>query len=228
MSGLSEHPLSITTNYSASSRPIQKQLQPNRKEFLEDLVIGDKSWIPYDNNARHAVWLPCDAETPMQPKPGLHSRQHLFPAWWDAKGPISYELLPPGRTLTTSIYIVQLQKLADALREKRPRRANVHLLHDSARPHIASDTRQEIAELEWHPVVLKDIATSDHHLFQPLKLYLQGEKFDKCDDLKMAVDEFVASQPPEFWRKGINDLPARWAKVIDMSGDCTPSISYCH
>ncbi|KHJ99123.1 hypothetical protein OESDEN_00891 [Oesophagostomum dentatum] len=65
-----------------------------------------------------------------------------------------------------------------------------------------------------------DIGPSEPRLFQPLKLYLREEKFNKCD-LKMAVDEFFASQPPEFWAKGINDLTARWANVIDMSGDYT-------
>ena len=39
------------------------------------------------------------------------------------------------------------------------------------------------------------------------------------DDLKIAVDEFFASLSLEFCKKGINDLPARWAKVIDTSGD---------
>ncbi|KHJ81033.1 hypothetical protein OESDEN_19285 [Oesophagostomum dentatum] len=51
---------------------------PNRKKILEDLVTGDESWILYDNSARHAVWLPRDAETPTQPKPDQHSRKHLL------------------------------------------------------------------------------------------------------------------------------------------------------
>lgn len=197
--------------------------QPYRKEFLKDLVTGDESWILYDNDARHAVWLPRDAEPPTQPKPNPHQRKHLLSVWWDAKGPIYYELLPAGKTVTATVYIDQLQKLADAIREKRPRRSIVYLLHDNARPHVASDTRQKIAELGWHPVAhppySPDLAPSDYHLFRPLKLHLREKKFDKYDDLKTAVDNFFASQSPEFWAKGINDLPNRWAKVMGLNGE---------
>lgn len=197
--------------------------QPHRKDFLEDLVTGDESWVVYNNDARQAVWLPCGAEPPTQPKPDRHQRKHLLSVWWDAKGVIYYELLPAGKTITASIYIDQLQKLADAMREKRPRRSTVHLLHDNARPHTASDTRQKIAELGWHPVAhppySPDLAPSDYHLFRPLKHHIHGKKFDNYEDLKMAVDDFFTLQLPDFWAKGISELPIRWSKVIDINGD---------
>ena len=44
-------------------------LHLHRKEFLENLVTGGESWILYDNDARHAIWLPRDAEPPTQSKP---------------------------------------------------------------------------------------------------------------------------------------------------------------
>ena len=44
-------------------------LRLHRKEFLKNLVTGDESWILYDNDARHAIWLPRDAEPPTQSKP---------------------------------------------------------------------------------------------------------------------------------------------------------------
>ncbi|PAV72455.1 hypothetical protein WR25_02642 [Diploscapter pachys] len=50
----------------------------------------------------------------------------------------------------------------------------------------------------------ESIAPSDYHLIRPLKLHLRGKKFDKYDDLKTAVDNFFASQPPEFWVKVID------------------------
>ena len=43
-------------------------LHLHRKEFLKNLVTGGESWILYDNDARHAIWLPRDAEPPTQPK----------------------------------------------------------------------------------------------------------------------------------------------------------------
>lgn len=69
--------------------------------------------------------------------------------------------------------IDQLQKLAEAIREKRPRRASLHLLHDNARAHATKATQQKLLMLGWnavpHPPYSPDIAPSDYHLFRPLR-----------------------------------------------------------
>ena len=52
-----------------------------------------------------------------------------------------------------------------------------------------------------------------------MKLHLREKKINKDDDLKTAVDDFFASQSPEFWAQGNNDLPTRWVKVMDIFGD---------
>ena len=80
-------------------------------------MTGDESSILHDNNAEHAVWLPGDAETPTQPKQKLHSRKHIPSVKWDAKGPIYYQVLSAGRTVSDSVYMDQFPKLADAVRE---------------------------------------------------------------------------------------------------------------
>ncbi|VDO78624.1 unnamed protein product [Heligmosomoides polygyrus] len=58
--------------------------------------------------------------------------------------------------------------------------------------------------------------------------HLAGRKFTNYDNLKSNIADFFESQPPEFWAKGIGDLPNRWATVVDycayFSGfdhDCT-------
>ncbi|KAK6730732.1 hypothetical protein RB195_007292 [Necator americanus] len=72
-----------------------------------------------------------------------------------------YELLPQGQIVTGSIHACQLQKLALAVREKRPRRASVHLFLDNARPYAqlfmgysfssaatAKETHEKLKELD--------------------------------------------------------------------------------
>ena len=56
-------------------------------------------------------------------------------------------------------------------------------------------------------------------MFHPLKLHLREKKIDKDDDLKTAVDDFLASQSPEYWAQDINDLSNKWVKVMDIFGD---------
>lgn len=88
---------------------------------------------------------------------------------------------------------------------------------------MAKETQQKLATLGWetvaHPPYSPDLAPSDYHLFRPLKHHLAGRKFTNYDNLKSDIADFFESQPPEFWAKGIGDLPNRWATVVDNCGD---------
>ncbi|CAO4372757.1 unnamed protein product [Caenorhabditis nigoni] len=198
-------------------------LTSQRKEFLADLVTGDESWILYNNTTHHAVWIPYGEDPPVQPKPGLHEKKCLLSCFWDMKGMLFFELIPQGRSITASIYTDQLDSLALALREKRPRHSTVHLLHDNARPHVAKDTQAKLQELGWttvpHPPYSPDIAPSDYHLFRPLKQFLREKQFKTFDELKMEVSDFFDSRTPEFWKSGIEELPNRWLTVVMNNGD---------
>ncbi|EYC11313.1 hypothetical protein Y032_0051g2135 [Ancylostoma ceylanicum] len=124
-----------------------------------------------------------------------------------------YELLSQRHTVTGTVYADQLKKLADAVRERRPRRASVHLLHDDARPHVAKETRDKLDELGWdtvpHPHFSPDIAPSDYHLSHPLDAFLAKKKFTKIGDVGRTVNIFFDSQSPQFWEQGIAGLPIR-------------------
>ncbi|PAV85598.1 hypothetical protein WR25_08222 [Diploscapter pachys] len=117
-----------------------------------------------------------------------HQRKYFLFVWWNVKGSIYYELLPASRTVTAIIYVDQLQKLVDAIREKRPGRSIVHFVHDNARLHVASGTRQKTTKLGWHLVIHSSyspgLASPDYHLFRPLKLHLREKKSTKTTTSK--------------------------------------------
>ena len=110
-----------------------------------------------------------------------------------------------------SIYTHQLKKLAQTTRENQPRSENVHLLHDNDRPHVAKEAQQALINLGWetvsHPLYSPDFALSSYHLFHPLKQFLASRSFAKYEDPKLALSDFFDFQLPEFWAKGISDLP---------------------
>ena len=217
------HVLTDSTRFTRISICQSLLLRPQRKEFLRDLITGDESWVLYDSNTRRALWLPQGEDPPTQAKSDLHPKKCLLCCFWDSRGMLYHELLPQGHTVTGSVYANQLQKLADAVRERRPRRAFVHLLHDNAKPHVAKETREKLEELGWdtvpHPPYSPDIAPSDYHLFRPLKAFLAKKKFTKLEDVGRAVSDFFDSQSPQFWEKGIADLPIRWDIVVANDGD---------
>ncbi|KFD50371.1 hypothetical protein M513_08753 [Trichuris suis] len=75
----------------------------------------------------------------------------LLCVWWDHHGVLYHELLKPGQTVTADVYCSELKKLSQILREKRQKYAHnqgiVLLLHDNARPHVASVTKNTIHQL---------------------------------------------------------------------------------
>ena len=74
---------------------------------------------------------------PSTPKRNIHVSKIILCIWWDQRGIIYYELLKPSETITGDRYRLQLIRLNQALKEKRPEWDNKHnkliLLHDNAR-----------------------------------------------------------------------------------------------
>jgi histone-lysine N-methyltransferase SETMAR len=196
--------------------------RPQRNDFLSNLVTGDESWVLYKNDTRTAYWLPRGEEPPTQPQPETHSRKVLLCCWWDARGMLYFELLSGQQTVTADVYTRQLRQLALAIREKRRRQSEVHLLHDNARPHVATATRRVLEDLGWdtvpHPAYSPDLAPSDYHLFRALKNSLRGRRFSDFNKLQTGLAYFFESQSAEFWERGIQSLPQRWEHVIETHG----------
>ena len=64
-----------------------------------------------------------------------------------------------------------------------------------------------------------DLALSNDTLFHPLKQFLASKLLAKQKDPKLALFDFLDSQLPEFWAKGISDLTIRWTTIGDNLGD---------
>ncbi|GFU49196.1 histone-lysine N-methyltransferase SETMAR [Trichonephila clavipes] len=151
-------------------------------------------------------------------------KQHqkvLLSVWWDYKGIVYFDILPPNRTINSDVYIEQLTKLNNAVEEKRPELTNrkgVVFHHGNARPHTSLVTRQKLLELGWdvfpHPPYSPDLAPSDYFLFRSLQ-NLNGKNFN--NDVKSYLIQFFANENQKFFECGIMMLPERWQKVINQN-----------
>lgn len=197
-----------------------------RKGFLHRIVTGDEKWIHYDNPKRKKSWgKPGHASTPSA-KPNIHGSKLLLCIWWDQQGVIYYELLKPNETITGDRYQLQLMRLSQALKEKRPlyeqRHDKVILLHDNARPHVAKPVKTYLETLQWevlpHPPYSPDIAPSDFHLFRSMAHGLADQRFHSYEEAKKFIDSWIASKDMSFFRRGIHILPERWEKVVASDG----------
>ncbi|XP_014609810.1 PREDICTED: histone-lysine N-methyltransferase SETMAR-like [Polistes canadensis] len=199
--------------------------------FLNDIVTGDRKWIPYENKISKRRWLdkdqpPQPPQPSLDPKTDIHGKKVLLCVWWDCRGIIYHELLKPNLTITADRYVQQLQRVQEKLNEKRPalvNRKNIILLHDNVRSHTAKVTQEKILELGWsvlpHPPYSPDLAPTNYHLFSSLKNFLNGKTFKSEEQVNQAVENFFQSKPTTFYKEGIDKLPERWEKVIHNNGE---------
>ncbi len=169
--------------------------------------------------SRH--WVQADQKAPTFPKPSLHQKKWMIcgHSKWHC---LYKELLPENTTITASVYCAQLQRVADILEQQKPKRGKNFYLHDNARAHVAKVVKKKIEQNGWdlltHPAYSPDIAPTDYHLFRSLSNDLRGRQFKNEDDLKSYLGDFFDSKSPEFYTKGIYDLPTRWSQVIARNG----------
>ncbi|GFW39753.1 histone-lysine N-methyltransferase SETMAR [Trichonephila clavipes] len=89
------------------------------------------------------------------------------------------DLLPDNTKINSEVHCHQLDKLNDALQQKRSElinRKGVVFHQDNARSHTSLVTCQKLLQLEWdtmpHPPYSPDLAPSDYYLFRSLLNFL--------------------------------------------------------
>ena len=180
----------------------------------------------YDNSVRRKVWLDKGETSRSVAKPSIHARKVLISVWWSGYGIVHWEMLPPGQTITATIYSEQLQKVSEKLPDfmrAAIRNDSVVYLHDNARPHTASIAREKLKSLGWdvlpHPAYSPDLAPSDYWLFFHMSHYLRGKKFESRCEVENALRDFFAQCTVDRLRQGLDKLPEKWQKVVDCHGD---------
>ncbi|CAO4378683.1 unnamed protein product [Caenorhabditis nigoni] len=97
------------------------------------------------------------------PKPDLHPKKVMLSVWWGVDGPIYWELLPEGKTITGDLYTTQLRNLKKAVDRSALKDKKVYYQHDNARPHVSKQVKQELMGYGWnvlpHPPYSPDLAS---------------------------------------------------------------------
>ncbi|GFT01945.1 histone-lysine N-methyltransferase SETMAR [Trichonephila clavipes] len=106
-------------------------------------------------------------------------------------------LLPDNTTINSEVYCHQLDKLNNALQQKRSElinRKGVMFHQDNAKPHTSLVTHQKLLQFEWdtmpHPPYSPDLAPSVYYLFQSLQNFLDGKTFTSNEEVKNHLDQF--------------------------------------
>ena len=118
-------------------------------------------------------------------------------------------MLNCGQTLNSVLYCEQLDRLKQAIDQKRPELVNrngVVFHQENARLHTFLMTRQKLRELGWdvlsHPPYSPDLTPSDYHLFRSMQNALGDTKLASKEASENWLSEFFANKEGGFIRGG--------------------------
>ncbi|GBP81889.1 Mariner Mos1 transposase [Eumeta japonica] len=136
--------------------------------------------------------------------------------WWDWKGIIHKELLPPGKAINWDLYRRQLKRLKQEVEKIRPvsiNRKGVVFHHDNAIPYTSLVIQQILKEFGWevlmHPPHSPDFEPSHFHLFRSLQNSRGSVRLISKDDCQNYLSQFFIQKSQNFNTSGIVLLPTK-------------------
>ncbi len=157
------------------------QYHQKGEEFLSHIVTGDEAWVHHfrpESKEQSMSWIEKGGKAPKKFKQVDSAGKVMLTLFWDSKGVLLEEYLPPGWTVNADMYCEMLFKLCRAIQNKQRGKLSkgIVFLHDNARPHMVRLTQIVLNDFQWdvfpHPLYSPDLAPSDFHAFSPFNVIL--------------------------------------------------------
>ncbi|CAB0013034.1 unnamed protein product, partial [Nesidiocoris tenuis] len=171
---------------------LQNQLQED-PAFFSKVITGDESWCyGYDPETKHQSSR-STSSSPLPKKCRLdHSNiKTLLFCFFDCRGVVHSEFVPPGQTVNQHFYLEVLKRLRESIRKKRAdlwQSGDWFFHQDNAHAHTALSVKQFLTKNGMTPIVhppySPDLAPSDFFLFPRLKRDLKGRRFTTLEEVK--------------------------------------------
>ena len=198
-------------------------------EVLDSIVTEDETWVFHhtpDSKQQSLQWRHTHSPRTKKFKTSISVEKIMTSVFWDRKGILFVDFMPPGAIINAAAYCDTLTRLRRAIQNKSRGMLSLYvcLLHDNKRPHSAHVTTALLEKFKWdildHPPYSLDLAPSNFHLFLHLKKRLAGKKFDDDDDdVQEEVMTWFKAQAVDFYNSGIQKLVPRLNKCLDNAGD---------
>lgn len=197
------------------------------KKFKELLITMDETPLPMFNpltKQQSMQWGPKGRHPHSKAKKSGWTKNVMCTVWFDARGVLLVDYLPPGQTINADYIMDQLQRLrAAVLSNRRIMRQKPFIIWDNARPHVAARTRAKVEELGFRqlnqPPYSPDLAIADFHLFGLMKKPLRGTPFKTRQELIDATNNSLGQFDAKFWEAGFDKLILRYQRCIALDGD---------
>lgn len=212
----------------SDSEACLKMLRHNRWEFFNSYVTMDETWVHHyspGSKKQTAQWVHEDESGPTQAKRAKSAGKVMASVFWDIHGILLIDYLPPKETINSDYYVNLLDKLDEAIKQKRPRKSDTKIIfhQDNAPCHTSAKTMAKLHQLGYkvlpHPPYSPDIAPSDYYLFSDLKNSLANQRYSNNEEVMAAVNDHFEGKEEMFYKKGIERLEDRWSRCITIEGD---------
>uniref|UniRef100_A0A7I4XRN2 Transposase n=1 Tax=Haemonchus contortus TaxID=6289 RepID=A0A7I4XRN2_HAECO len=180
--------------------------------------------IPHTLTESERQWLPIVIRPEAVAKRGEHVGKNTISFFLCSAGFFYYEILPEGTAVTVRVFCEQLREMVSGAPVSHRMQGKFLILMSHARPHQARATAEELERLgiTWlpYPPYSPDLSPCGYHASRTrtLQVYLKGKKFHNRQEVKGALDEWIASRSSSFWMNGISALPSRWRDVVAKEG----------
>lgn len=210
------------------SKEFLREYEENPDEFLRSIVTGDETMVLYYDplsKKESMEWRKPGEAPPRKARVTQSTKKVMATVFWDCEGVLLVDFKERNTTVNAAYYATLLHKLRDTIKEKRRGKLarGVRLLHDNAPVHTAVIAKAAVQECGFteisHPPYSPDLAPSDYYLFSKLKSDLRGKKFGSDEEIKSAVLEHFDTKDENYFLTGIEMLPKRCKKCVELQGD---------
>ena len=225
-------PHSLTEDQQAmrvhDAKVILQYLGKHRRDILPRLVITDEKWFYHrtvGTKISNKIWASGDACQPRTVRRKQHDAKTMVIAAFSFDGMFCIDALPPGVTVNGDYYINFLRRVIHNYgRHETPLLPkNMVLMHDNARPHVASSVTQFLEQkgvtLLHQPPYSPDFNMLDRWVFTLLDRHRIHRNFEDYNDVKTYVTaelRGIASDDLQYqFKKWQSDLQL----IIDCHGD---------
>ncbi|UYV72496.1 hypothetical protein LAZ67_9003405, partial [Cordylochernes scorpioides] len=135
-------------------------------QLFSRIVTGDESWVHHstpETKRQSMAWKKPEERAPKKAKVTIAASKVTAIVFWDCKGVLLVDYLPPNTTVNAARYCEVLTKLRAAIKRKRPGLLSrkVLLVLDNVRPHAAQTTQTLLENFKWeiftHPPYSPDL-----------------------------------------------------------------------
>ena len=206
-----------------------KENAANDPSFLSNVITGDETWVyAYDpeTKTQSSQWKSPGSPRPKKARQVRSNIKSMLICFFDQKGIVHKEFVPPGQTVNAAFYVEVLRRLRENVRRKRPDQwqNNTWLLHhDNAPAHAALLTRRFLTDNNMtvvpHPPYSPDLAPSDFFLFPKLKMKLKGRRFQTVEEIQAESQAVLNTLRENDFQECFKNWQRRWDRCQASEGD---------